>query len=367
MNLVNKVNKFEGDQVRGVIEDLVTVFEQTVSTDDRRRLVLATWTVCTWFPEEFDFFPRLYIASAVRGSGKSTCLEVVNKVSYLPISASSATEASIFRILDKGFRTLLLDEVDNMNLDQRGGLVAILNTGHQRDGFVIRCGDSKQNFEPQQYRASGFVAFAGLSGSMMPTLLSRSIQLNLVPAKPNKRLVRVSKLDMRHVDSIKERLESLRQDHKFITSLREFEPAELFHNRTQDNWEPLMKLAGLSGKDVSTKLFEASQMLEDEKSQDDDDLKLILLSDIQKIFEQQNIRKLTTSQLINQLVRLDDSQWSCYTRGRPIDNRQLTRLLRSFGMKTERMKFGDRTSTGYRIEQFYPVWDVYLTAKASPK
>ena len=367
MNLVNKVNNFEGARVREVIEDLQTVFEQTVSTDDKHRLVLATWAACTWFPEEFDFFPRLYVASAVRGSGKSTCLEVLNKVSYLPISASSVTEASIFRILDRGFRTMLLDEVDNMNLDQKGGLVAILNTGHQRDGFVIRCGDSKQNFEPQQYRASGFVAFAGLSGSMMPTLLSRSIQLNLFPAKPNKRLVRVSKIDMGFIDSIKERLETLRQNEEFIHSLREFEPAELFHNRTQDNWEPLMKLAGLSGEDVSSKLFEASQMLEDEKSQDDDDLKLVLLSDIQKIFERQNISKVTTSQLINHLVRLDDSQWSCYNRGRPIDNHQLTRLLRSFGMKTERMKVKDRTSTGYRIEQFYPVWGVYLTAKDSPK
>ena len=38
MNLVNKVNNLEGDRVRGVIEDLVTIFEQTVSTDDERRL-----------------------------------------------------------------------------------------------------------------------------------------------------------------------------------------------------------------------------------------------------------------------------------------------------------------------------------------
>ena len=367
MNLVNKVNNFEEDRVRGVIEDLVTVFEQTVSTDDERRLVLAIWTACTWFPEEFDFFPRLYIASAVRGSGKTTCLEVLNKVSYLPISASSTTEAAIFRILDKGFRTLLLDEVDNMNLDQKGGLVAILNTGHQRDGFVIRCGDSKQKFEPQQYRASGFVAFAGLSGSMMPTLLSRSIQLNLFPAKPNQSLVRVSKLDVGLIDSIKERLESLRQDQEFIASVRAFEPAELFHNRTQDNWEPLMKLAGLSGKDVSSKLFEASRMLEDEKSLDDEDVKIVLLSDIQKIFERQNIKKLTTSQLVNQLVCLDDSQWSCYNRGRPIDNHQLTKLLRSFGVKTERIKVGDRTTTGYRIEQFFRVWALYLTVEVSPK
>lgn len=367
MNLVNKVNKFEGDRVRGVIEDLQTVFEQTVSTDDKHRLVLATWAACTWFPEEFDFFPRLYIASAVRGSGKSTCLEVLNKVSCLPISASSMTEAAIFRVLDKEFRTLLLDEVDNMNLDQKGALVAILNTGHQKDGFVIRCGDSKQNFEPQQYRASGFVAFAGLSGSMMPTLLSRSIQLILFPAKPNQRLVRVSKLDVGLIDSIKERLESLRQDHEFIASVREFEPAEMFHNRTQDNWEPLMKLAGLAGEDISSKLFEASQMLEDEKSLDDEDVKIVLLSDIQKIFERQNIRKLTTSQLVNQLVCLDDSQWSCYNRGRPVDNHQLTSLLRSFRLKTERIKVGDKTSTGYRIEQFFPVWDLYLTAKGPPK
>ena len=72
--------------------------------------------------------PRFYLASAVRSSGKSTCLDVFNKASYLPISALRATAVAMIRILDERFGTLLLDEVDNVNFYQTGGLVAMLNS-----------------------------------------------------------------------------------------------------------------------------------------------------------------------------------------------------------------------------------------------
>lgn len=52
---------------------------------------------------------------------------MLNEESYLPISALSATAVAIIKSMDKGLGKLLLHEVDNMNLDQKGALVAMLN------------------------------------------------------------------------------------------------------------------------------------------------------------------------------------------------------------------------------------------------
>tara|TARA_A100001015_G_scaffold255560_1_gene297084 strand:- start:857 stop:1942 length:1086 start_codon:yes stop_codon:yes gene_type:complete len=361
------VNKFEGSYLQGLIEQICNVFQQTVYCDEASRLVLAIWAACTWFPEQFDFFPRLYLVSVVKGSGKTTCLEVLNRVSYQPIPASSISEAAIYRILDKGFSTLLLDEVDNMGLDQRGPLLRILNAGHQKDGFAIRCGDSKQNFEAIRYKCSGFVAFAGIDGFITDTLLGRSIQINLVPSKKTPGLKRLSKVDSKLIDSIKHGLGMLRDNQTFLKQLKEFEPSELYQNRTQDNWEPLMKVAGVAGKALSSRLFEASHQLESNKAVDDEDVKIVLLTDIRRVFYDSNLIKIHTSRLVDCLSNLEDSRWSTYNRGRPLNTHQLTKWLRSFKLKTERIKVDGKTSTGYRIEQFDPIWDSYLPSQDPSK
>lgn len=85
---------------------------------------------------------------------------------------------------------------------------------------------------------------------------------------------------------------------------------------------------------------------------DGEDVKIVLLTDIRRVFYDSNLIRIYISKLVNYLSNLEDSRWSTYNRGRPLNTHQLTKWLRSFKLKTERSKFGNKTSTGYRIEQF---------------
>ena len=93
---------------------------------------------------------------------------------------------------------------------------------------------------------------------------------------------------------------------------------------------------------------------------DGEDVKIVLLTDIRRVFYDSNLIKIHTSRLVDCLSNLEDSRWSTYNRVRPLNTLQLTKWLRSFKLKTERIKVDGKTSTGYRIEQFDPIWESYL-------
>ena len=85
--------------------------------DESSRLVLAIWATFTWFPEQFDFFQgsvglrsqRLRKDNVSRRFEQSQ-LSTDTSFQYIEAHISDLDKAS----------TLLLDEVDNMGLDQRG-------------------------------------------------------------------------------------------------------------------------------------------------------------------------------------------------------------------------------------------------------
>ena len=128
-----------------------------------------------------------------------------------------------------------------------------------------------------------------------------------------------------------------------------------------------MKVAGVAGKALSSRLFEASYQLESNRAVDDEDVKIVLLTDIRRVFYDSNLIKIHTSRLVDCLSNLEDSHLFTYKRRRPLNAHQLTKWLRSFKLKIERIKFGDTTSTGYRIGQFSQVWDLYLPSQDPSK
>jgi hypothetical protein len=97
--------------------------------------LLALWTVHTHLAEECYTTPRLQLDSLVEEAGKSTVLDHLKRLGHDPIQiASLSSPALLPRLLHKGMRTILLDEVHRtLNSDRPGigDLVAIINTGYR--------------------------------------------------------------------------------------------------------------------------------------------------------------------------------------------------------------------------------------------
>jgi hypothetical protein len=97
--------------------------------------LLALWTVHTHLAEECRTTPRLQLDSMVEGAGKTTVLDHLKRLCHDPVLIASLSSPAVLpRMLNKGLRTILLDEVHRtLNSDKQGigDLVAIINTGYR--------------------------------------------------------------------------------------------------------------------------------------------------------------------------------------------------------------------------------------------
>ncbi len=117
------------------------------------RDIVLTYVLLTWVYNRFSSISYLRILGDY-GSGKSRLLQVLN-ICYNSIRASgNASEAPIFRLIDKYGGTLIIDEAEfGRNSEKSEGIKDILRFGKDRDGVVLRC-NSKNN-EVETFKAFG--------------------------------------------------------------------------------------------------------------------------------------------------------------------------------------------------------------------
>ena len=166
---------------------------------------MALWVLHTHCFDAFDISPRLVFRSPVHGCGKTTTLTLLEGLVHEPLASSNVTSAVIFRFIEKGRYTLIIDEVDSF-IDHHAELTNILNSGHERAmARVLRC-DVGNNNEPRSYSTWAPVAIAKI-GALTPTLESRSIVIEMRRSKPSEKVERVTPETERELGLLRDRAE----------------------------------------------------------------------------------------------------------------------------------------------------------------
>jgi hypothetical protein len=152
-------------------------------------------------------------------------------------------------------------------------------------------------------------------------------------------------------------------------------PKEL-KGRAADNWRPLISIADSLGSACGSAAREAAIAFA--RAHHDEDAGVILLSDIQRVFNEAAADRMASEPLVKALLDLEESEWSDY-RG-PRDDRaprkltqgELARLLRPFGIhprsvwpRGNRSK-GGKSRKGYYRAQFERAWARYCPTDGTP-
>lgn len=114
------------------------------------------YVLLTWVYDGFNELPYLRVRGDP-GSGKTRFLLTVGSLCYKPIFASGASTVSpLFRMLDAFRGTLIIDESDFRQSDERAEVVKIFNNGNARGFPVLRSEVSaKGEFNPHAYWVYG--------------------------------------------------------------------------------------------------------------------------------------------------------------------------------------------------------------------
>ncbi|MCA1694260.1 MAG: DUF3631 domain-containing protein [Actinobacteria bacterium] len=336
----------ESLDVVGEVFDRYVVFP---SPEARDAVVL--WALHAHVFRSFDTTPRLSLRSRDPGSGKSRVLEVLEHLVPNPLLAVHITPGVLWRKLEHGSPTILLDEADTIFGRVGSGsshrqLRGILNAGYRRGATVPRCVGAE---DVKEFSVFGPVALAGL-GRLPETVASRSVEILMRPRKPSDPDVhpfrlRFAAAQLRRASTICETWSM-----QAAAPLRVAMPDLPVINRDADVWEPLVAIADLAGPLWADRARRACKALTERKERS---IGPALLADIRTVFGEEKV--VPTAELLDRLRALPDSQWRYGT----FTGRAMAKVLTEYGISSQAVRHEGEVARGYKREAFAEAWGRY--------
>src|SRR5215212_1168208 len=182
--VINERQVIDGDALLRDICSWLGRFIRTVTDADLDLLTL--WAAHTHLVIETYTTPRLQLDSPVPSSGKTTCLEHLQRLCHRPVQmASLGSSALLTRMLEAEQRTILIDEADrSLNPDKDGiaDLLAVLNSGYKRGATRPVLVPAKGGvWEVKEMPTFAAVAIAGNNPNLPEDTRSRIIRVLLLP------------------------------------------------------------------------------------------------------------------------------------------------------------------------------------------
>jgi len=339
-----------------LLTDIARTVRRFIICNEEVSHAVALWVAMTWFIDVVQIAPLAVITAPEKRCGKSLLLSLLGKLTARAISASSISPAALFRAIDAWNPTLLIDEADAFMKDNEE-LRGLLNSGHTRDSaYVIRTvGD---NFTPTKFTTWGAKAIAGI-GHVADTLMDRAVILELRRKLSNEKVERIRQAEQGLFDDLRAKLARFADDYR--ETVRQARPPlpNSLNDRAQDNWEPLLAIAMIAGGEwLNTGTTAALKISGSESTSQT--IGTELLSDIQEIFEEKQIDRISIAELVKSLCSDDEKPWSTYNRGLPIKPRQLSKKLKGYDIQSKTVRNGIEVAKGYEKSQFEDAFFRYV-------
>ncbi|ORB74673.1 hypothetical protein BST44_08300 [Mycobacterium scrofulaceum] len=325
--------------------------------NEHARYAHTLWLAHTWRMDEWESTPRLAFMSPEKGSGKTRALEVSEHLVPRAVRVSQATTGYVLAKVSQDPRpTLFYDEIDTVYGQKARGnedLRAVLNAGHRRDGTAGRGLWGPDGLTGQDYSAYCAVALAGLGG-LPDTIADRAVVIAMKKRKHTERVEswrgRVHRSEAKELG---ERLSSWMENAVF--GWPEKMPVQ---DRTADVWEALVMVADAAGSHWPTTARMAAVALSS-SNEDKCSHGVVLLRDVQTVFG--DTTKMSTQDILAGLCALPESRWNHFHgQGSAITDRDLSRLLKPYGIHSKDVWVCDRSAKGYTADDLRDAWERYV-------
>ena len=337
-----------------LVEEIEDRLERHIVMPSESRLSIALWVASSYCYDSFRIFPRMVIHSPEKRCGKTTTMEIIDAIVNKGILASNCSSAAVFRVIEEYAPTLIIDEADSFLKDNEA-LRGIINSSHtKKAAFVIRCeGDSHQT---KKYSTWAPIVLGGIK-RVADTIEDRSIVIEL-QRKLSAESVERLPVDLDEVLlPLRRKLTRWRNDNFGI--LKTIDPSlpDVGNDRAADNWFPMFALAEMMGSEMLERTTLAFINIESQEKSET--LGTTLLADIKKCFEERNVDRIWTRDLIAALTAMEERPWETWKGG--FTSRVLSNLLKDFGVKSADIRMGGSVSKGYDLEKFEDAFRRYLT------
>jgi hypothetical protein len=131
-------------------------------------------------------------------------------------------------------------------------------------------------------------------------------------------------------------------------------------------WEPLLAIAEVAGGEWPERARRAAIGLSAGRDDDDEALGIELLRDIRDQFSQPgHSGKVWSMNLVTHLKARPDGDYGERNFGRGINQKDIARLLKPFGIAPKTVRMGGDTKKGYERDQFKEAFERFLGSSES--
>lgn len=352
-----------------LLGDIAKAIRLHVVVADHCRDASALWVPHTYLLHITQITPRLCIRSPTKQCGKTTLLDVLERLVFRPLTSGSLTSSVVFRVVQAYRPSLLIDEADTFLRDNEE-LRGVLNTGHRVNGSTLRNIPIGDSYEPRHFSTFSAVAIA-IIGNLPETLHDRSIVIDLKRRLPSETVAPFYADRTAHLDVLARK--AARWCHDHAEEIRAVDSPELLppgiYNRVGDNWRPLLAIARIAGGDWPERTCKAIQQAN--SIAEDESRIAVLLNDIEDTFidpvpPDQRTMQLSSADLVKALIAIEGRPWAEYgKRRKPISQNQLARVLKPHGISPELLWDTEdgKPYRGYQLVRFTEVFNRYLPPK----
>jgi hypothetical protein len=340
-------------------------------------VVIALWIVHTWTIKAFDYTAYLFVNSAEKRSGKTRLLDVLALVVKGPWRAAGASEAVLFRKVERDKPTLLYDEIDTVfHANKNDGMENIrrfFNVGYERGAKIPRCVGEGAKQDIQEFDPFCAKAISGIGKVLPDTVTDRCLPIELQRQSREEKAERFRKREAEALAApIRGALEAFWQQTGLTETLRDARPSlpDELSDRQQDICEPLLAIAEMANGEWAQNARAALVKLC--AQEEDASIRVKLLGDIKTVFDTRSADRLTTEAILEALVRIEDSPWALmWADDLKFSNIQkaaskLARMLKDYRrpdgerLKPRTVRIGNQTPKGFHRGDFEEAWKRYL-------
>jgi hypothetical protein len=228
--------------------------------------LLSVWTAGTAFHMLFDAYPYLHF-HGIKRTGKSRGLKLIKVMAFNGIMSGDMSTPSMYRLVESGHMTFLLDEQDYLHDPERRTEVRrLLLNGYKKGSYVYRSEKTEAGIVPTGFGVYSPKAMANIEG-LEDVLQDRTITITMMRSKDPKILRRT---DPREGDpawlELRDKLASLylkrwrdvqgaydavlralgdEEDYSGVERYREYfvEARKFIYSRMMELWSPMLAMA----------------------------------------------------------------------------------------------------------------------------
>jgi len=359
---------FEGaDEGAKILDDVQNFLRGFVILSAAQSTAVSLWVAHTYTFKSAAWTPYLNVRSAAPECGKSLLLEVLEFIVRKPWKVDGASPAVLFRKIEVDKPTLLFDELDTTfkgDKETAQAIRQVLNAGAKYNGTIARV--VGENHTPKDFAVFCPKVLAGI-GNLPATVSSRALPITLTRKMATEKVCyldhddpeiksKARELRKRLADWTEKRVASFKQSPDFPDTLSD---------RQKDGARILLAIADAAGGDWPSQARTVLCEIYGTRPADDTAIGIQLLADVRVIFDDDELDKIATADLLEKLAKVETSPWAEWNRGKQMTAVGLSRLLKPFEIYPKNLRMATAVQKGYERAQFEDAWSRYCP-KTSP-